>query len=85
MDKRKKNNIMVINTSNNFNASLNTQVFDFLRIKLLWIWNEVNANTKKKYWAIVPNAKIINFMEKRYLVHKNPMDLSFCYIRYKCI
>lgn len=72
---------MVINTSNNFNASLNTKLFDFLRIKLLWIWNEVNANTKKKYWAIVPNAKIINFMEKRYLVHKNPMDLSFCYIR----
>lgn len=77
---------MVINTSNNFNASLNTKVFDFLGIKLLWIWNEVNANTKKKkYWAIVPNAKIINFMEKRYLVHKNPMDLSICYIRYKCI
>lgn len=72
---------MVINTSNNFKASLNTKLFDFLRIKLLWIWNEVNANTKKKYWAIVPNAKIINFMEKRYLVHKNPMDLSFCYIR----
>lgn len=59
---------MVINTSNNFNASLNTKLFDFLRIKLLWIWNEVNANTKKKYWAIVPNAKIINFMEKGYLV-----------------
>lgn len=39
---------MVINTSNNFNASLNTKLFDFLRIKLLWIWNEVNANTKKK-------------------------------------
>lgn len=55
---------MVINTSNNFNASLNTKLFDFLRIKLLWIWNEVNANTKKKYWAIVPNAKIINFYGK---------------------
>lgn len=38
---------MVINTSNNFNASLNTKLFDFLRIKLLWIWNEVNAHTKK--------------------------------------
>lgn len=64
MDKRKKNNIMVINTSNNFNASLNTKVFDFLRIKLLWIWNEVNANTKKKILGYSTKCKNNKFYGK---------------------
>lgn len=55
---------MVINTSNNFNASLNTKVFDFLRIKLLWIWNEVNANTKKKILGYSTKCKNNEFYGK---------------------
>lgn len=75
---------MVINTSNNFNASLNTKLFDFLRIKLLWIWNEVNAHTKK---ILILGCKCKNnkFYGKRYLVHKNPMDLSFCNYKFQFI
>lgn len=38
---------MVINIFNNFNVFLNIKLFDFLRIKLFWIWNEVNVYIKK--------------------------------------
>lgn len=66
---------MVTNTSNNFNAPLNTKLFDFLRIKLLWIWMKSTHIQKKIYWAIVPNAKIINFIEN---------DILFIKIQWIC-